>query len=84
MDHFELRWKQRFGYALNKEERKQFHNTVRSSRKFIHRQENTTGTVYSVKHKGMNVVVVYDPLLDILITILPPSKNYKQPNYGAG
>lgn len=77
MDHFQLRWKQRFGYSLGKAERKEFHQTVRTSRKFLHRKENTSGTVYAVQHRGMNVVVVYDPLLDILITILPPSSNHR-------
>lgn len=79
MDHFELRWKERFGYRLQKDERKEFHNAVRTSRKFIHKQPNTSGTVYAVRHRNMNVVVVYDPLLDILITILPPSSNHKKP-----
>ena len=73
-----MRWKQRFGYVLGKSERKEFHNVVRTSRKFIHKKTNTTGTVYSVKHRGMNVVVVYDPLLDILITVLPPSNNHNK------
>jgi hypothetical protein len=78
MDHFEFRWKQRFGYALGKSERKEFHNAVRTSRRFIHKEPNTSGTVYAVKHKGINIVVVYDPLLDILITVLPPSNNHKK------
>lgn len=78
MDHFKIRWKERFGYVLGESERKDFHNTVRNSRKFIHKVPNTSGTVYSVKHRGMNVVVVYDPLLDILITVLPPSNNHKK------
>jgi hypothetical protein len=76
MDHFEYRWKQRFGYTLSKSERKKFHDTVRTSRKFIHKKPNTSGSVYAVKHNGINVVVVYDPLLDIMITVLPPSNNH--------
>lgn len=78
MNHFDLRWKERIGYKISKEERKEFHDTVRNSRKFLHKEPNTSGTVYAVNHRGMNIVVVYDPLLDILISILPPSKNHKR------